>query len=565
MTKIILVIVGDGTDQAQWAIHQPLLGNHSEFAYAALKHSFKEKDDSTIRLPEEDVDAFAEFVKFVYTGCIVNFSVEMVVRMYTLADRLHARRFADACYETLSTSDSRYETAHMKFIFDNTTENDRLRRLCISQVGKGIISGRYMLDTKDAQNMLSDYMGELMQGVTLAVTERNAGRPPFTWTPSNALTEPAAPTASSQPPSTSGCHLFADPSVSQAFNDQRRAQQPPSLFGNPQTSAAPSLFGNSNGNSNSTFGGRPAFSNPGTGLFGNNAGNSTLFGNRAVNDSSSTGLFGAGLFGQQNNSNASGGLFRDQAYNDGFTAGVASLNRQNPFTTGSHSSVPGFGFESSNSASSAQNNGLSSDIVRNAETGTGPHQRTNGGSSTNTGAATPGLFRDTGPGPFNVRPTTQTQNAGGLFGTPAFINSDRAALTSSTQTQISGGLFGPRNTSTSAHSPFSFPSNQWNGAKASTEATSPIVTKTTRNSVAAANNETSPTLSEDSSATVQEQSQGRGQQSIPASNSRDAATAATSNSKGAASIGAPAQADFVDASENTISGSWEDVPRAGNE
>ena len=563
MTKIILVIVGEGADQARWTIHQALLKSHSKFAQAALKHSLKEKDDNTIRLPEEDVDAFAEFVKFVYTGCIVSFSIEMIVRMYTLADRLQAHKFADACFETLATTDSQYETAQMKFIFDNTTENDRVRRLCISQVGKGIISGQYTFDTQDARNMLSEYMGELMQGVTAAVKDSNTKRPPFAGSPSNAPTEPAVPAARAQQASTSGCHLFADPNVSQMFNDQQRAQPRPSIFGNPQPSAPPSLFGNSNGN-NTSVGGRPAFNFPGTRLFGNNAGNSTLFGNRPANNSPSTGLFG-GLFGQQNNSNAPGGLFRDQAYNDGYTAGVASLDRQNPFTTGSRSLVPDSGFGSSDSATCSQSNGLFSNSVRNAESDTGPHRGANATSTTNTGAATRGLFGDFGLSPFNVRPTTQTQNAGGLFGTPAFTDPDRAASTSSTQNQISGGLFGPRSTCTSAHSSFSFPSNQWNGPKASTQATSPIVTTTIRNSVAAANNKTSPTASQDSSIAVQEQPQVTGQQSTPGRNSHATATAATSNIQGPTSIAASTQADIVDASENQISGSWEDVPRVDNE
>ena len=553
------MIVGEGADQAQWTIHQALLKRHSKFAQAALKHSFKEKDDNTIRLPEEDVDAFAEFVKFVYTGCIVNFSIEMIVRMYTLADRLQALKFADACFETLATTDSKYETAQMKFIFDNTTENDRVRRLCISQVGKGIISGQYMFDTQDAQNMLSEYMGELMQGVSVAVKDRNSEYPPFSLTPSNATTAPAAPAASLQQANTSSCHLFADPNVSQAFNDQQRAQQRPSLFGNPQTSAPPSIFGNS------TFSGRPANSNPGTGLFGNNAGNSTLFGNRPVNDSSST-----GLFGQQTNSNTSGDPVRAQQYRDGFAAGVAIFNRQNPqnpFTTGSHSSVPNSGFGASNNASNAQDHGLSSNMVSSAIPATGLFQRNDAGPFTSTGAASHGVFGDAsfGTSLSNVRPPPQTQNAGGLFGAPIPNNPDRAASTLRTQTQLFGGLFGQRNVSASAHSPLSLPSGQRNGPESNTQATSPIVTTTTRNSIAAANNETSPTSSEDSSATVQEKSQGTGQQSISASNTQDAATAATSDSQGSTPIEASVQADFVDASENQISGSWEDVPRADDE
>ena len=557
ITNIILVIVGEGNNRAQWAIHQSLLENHSKFAHAALRHSFKERDDSTIQLPEEDVDAFAEFVKFVYTGCIVNFSVGMIVRMYTLADRLQAHKFADACYETLSTSDSRYGTAHMKLIFDNTTENDRLRKLCISQVGKGIISGRYTFDTHDARDMLSEYMGELMQGVTVAVKNRSPG------TTSTAPTKPAAPAASSQQANTSSCHLFADPNVSQNFSDQQRSQQHASNFGNAKTSAPPSLFDNNRGN-NTLFGTRPATNNSGTGLFGNNNGSSSLFGNRPSDASSST-----GLFGQQMNSDVSGGCFDgNQAYNDGFAAGAASVSRQTPFTTNSHSSMINAGVGSSNNAASAQNHGLSSNSFPNAESGGGQVRRTDAEPLSNTVTTVRGLFGNastTSPSPFNARPTTQTQNTGGLFDARPVNKADRAGPTSSTQSRNSGGLFGARNTSTSAHNPFSFPSNEQNRSESNTQTTPPIMTTSTSRIDAAANNRTALISLEDVPVTVHGQTQRRGWQSTAASNHSTAATAAISHSRDSTSIEHPVQAELVDGSETQTSGSWESVPREDDE
>ena len=175
LTNTVEVIVGEGDDQARWVLHSSLLTNDSEFASMALSRDFKEKSERLIRFPEEDPGVFGQYVTFLYAKMVFVFALETLVQMYTLGDRLQSIKFANACYESIAKTTDPYSASQIKYIFDNTCTDDRLRKLCISQVGKGILDGRYSFSIPHEQELLKDFMPELMVGVTAEVQKRRSG------------------------------------------------------------------------------------------------------------------------------------------------------------------------------------------------------------------------------------------------------------------------------------------------------------------------------------------------------------------------------------------------------
>ena len=175
LKELVEVMVGDGEEQAEWIIHRKLLVNDSEFAKCALGGNFKENKEQIIRFPEEHPEVFDLYCKFLYTGLILTFSLELLVQMYTLGDRLQSTKFIDACYEAVTKSTESWSASQIRYCFDNLLSHDRLLKFCISQVGKGILSGRYAFTSASEQELLRDFMPDLMQGVTAAVAEIKRG------------------------------------------------------------------------------------------------------------------------------------------------------------------------------------------------------------------------------------------------------------------------------------------------------------------------------------------------------------------------------------------------------
>jgi Nucleoporin FG repeat region len=366
LTDVVEIVVGkaDSDEPARWIVHQKLLTDDSEFASLALKHNFKEKDERVIRFPEEHPDVFEHYIKWLYTSCILTFSLELVVQMYTLGDRLQSIKFANACYETVSRSTDSYTAHQIKYIFDHTYTDDRLRKLCVSQVGKGILAGRYSFSFSHEQELLKEFMPELMQGVTAAVAEMRMGS--NKWYPkiagidntSNTTRPSIFDQTTSNPP---GGNLFAPRSGVSLFgnNNGPRASAGPGLFGVQQSngvSGSTILFGNNNSQTPTSvrlFGGWSSGAPKSGGLFGTNSAvaGGGLFGTNpalagAHHPGTNSAVAGGGLFGT-NPSSSGGGLFGTRMANTG----------GGPFTTSAPTANPGVGLFGTGT-DSAGNTGL---------------------------------------------------------------------------------------------------------------------------------------------------------------------------------------------------------------
>jgi BTB/POZ domain len=372
LTDMVDVVVGpqDTKTHGRWVIHQQLLVGDSEFAALALKGNFKETKERVIRFPEENPEVFAHYVRWIYTSCILTFSLEMLVQMYTLADRLQSLKFANACYQTLAKNTDLYNPEQIKYLLDNTYEDDRLRKLCTTQIGRGVLAGKYSFSTDHDRELLKDYMPELMQGVTAAVAESiKEGQGIFPDAQSSTKNDRRAFQISSELGNKGFGQFYADiqPSSSNLFGSGssynyatgqpfgsgslpfgNNSTHPPGggAFGSsaPATGASNGLFGNPVASLTSTPSGfgLPPTTASGAGAFGNPVSSTTsaqsLF-SLPPTTASSNGLFGSTVpypssnplgFGSPRVTPSGGGAFGNDVPN---TASAQSSSGQSSATT----------------------------------------------------------------------------------------------------------------------------------------------------------------------------------------------------------------------------------------
>lgn len=209
-TALLEVLVGTdlAAKSAKWVIHEDLLTSNSGLVKAMMSHGFQEKSERIIRMPEEEPDIFDHYVNFLYSGRITTSVLEEQIEMYCLGTRLQDPKFEYACYTAIKAAWTSYSAVDIRFIMDETVERDPLRELCIEQVSRGILSGRYKFAEQAEKELLSDYMAELMDGVVRQVAlQNNSGfsRPTRPPEPS-----PASPPPTSSAPVTQPSRLFGD-------------------------------------------------------------------------------------------------------------------------------------------------------------------------------------------------------------------------------------------------------------------------------------------------------------------------------------------------------------------
>ena len=72
--SIFKIIVGEGDDAQEFQIHEAVLTARSKFFKAAIGRKWKESEEKTVKLPEDDPEAFALYSQLVYTGQIPGMS-----------------------------------------------------------------------------------------------------------------------------------------------------------------------------------------------------------------------------------------------------------------------------------------------------------------------------------------------------------------------------------------------------------------------------------------------------------------------------------------------------------
>lgn len=145
------VVVGEGEASQDFYFHQGRLAYHSDFCDAALSSRWREGQEHTIRLPEDDPALFATFSKFVYTGGIHCGQVDdkrfeqgkkleddalgaRLIALWALGDKLMSPTFRDAVVNRLTDEldcNGYYPVDFHQVVYAMTSGACGLRRLAV--------------------------------------------------------------------------------------------------------------------------------------------------------------------------------------------------------------------------------------------------------------------------------------------------------------------------------------------------------------------------------------------------------------------------------------------------
>jgi len=136
-----MVQVKLGPDKEVFTIHKNLLCNTATYFKTALNGSFKEAQEQSIEMPEDDPTMFECFQVWIYTGSIVGANetendVETLtlVKIYTFAERLNIIDLQNVAMHLLidRVLDRReLPTEQIPFMYEHTCENSALRRMIV--------------------------------------------------------------------------------------------------------------------------------------------------------------------------------------------------------------------------------------------------------------------------------------------------------------------------------------------------------------------------------------------------------------------------------------------------
>lgn len=138
---VIVFLVGTHAPK-RYSIHERLVNPRSEFVRLALRGQWKEAQERTINLPEDDPDVFSVYQQWLYGGlihtcCDNSFSrtddeYETLAKAYILGEKFMDHDFKDAVTDAIVDklrSLRRFDTGLTTLVFNNTPSGSTLRRL----------------------------------------------------------------------------------------------------------------------------------------------------------------------------------------------------------------------------------------------------------------------------------------------------------------------------------------------------------------------------------------------------------------------------------------------------
>ena len=138
---VVVFLVGTDTPK-RFAIHEGVIAPRSEFVRLALRGEWKEAQERTIPLPEDDPDVFSVYQQWLYGNLIctrynntvsqTDDEYESLVKAYILGEKIMDQDFKDSIADAIvekARCVHRFDTSLTSLVFDNTPPASPLRRL----------------------------------------------------------------------------------------------------------------------------------------------------------------------------------------------------------------------------------------------------------------------------------------------------------------------------------------------------------------------------------------------------------------------------------------------------
>jgi hypothetical protein len=164
---IITVLVGEGEAQQKFEIHKGLLIHYSAYFRKALKDSWAEGMDKTVKLPGEYEDAFEIFYHWVYTRIMytptdegeIPLGFRSIVKSYVFGDAHQIPEFCNAAINTLSQKCSQAggDFDYSNYAYENTLPGSMLR---IYFTHEAVACWDWEPYLEDSDNHLSSFLAD---------------------------------------------------------------------------------------------------------------------------------------------------------------------------------------------------------------------------------------------------------------------------------------------------------------------------------------------------------------------------------------------------------------------
>lgn len=125
-----------GKDRAKFNIHKALLCEVSPYFEAACNGRFKEAHEGSMELPEDDVDAFENFVQWMY-GTPVSTEILFIniVEIFALAEKLCVTRLkndvVDALIHKIHTEHVAPGIENIAYLYDHVPRGSPIRKMMV--------------------------------------------------------------------------------------------------------------------------------------------------------------------------------------------------------------------------------------------------------------------------------------------------------------------------------------------------------------------------------------------------------------------------------------------------
>ncbi|KAF2675899.1 hypothetical protein K458DRAFT_196227 [Lentithecium fluviatile CBS 122367] len=156
---IVKVVVGPEGAEQMYFVHESLLVERSHFFNRALNGKWRESDDKTVLMPDDEPEIVLAYLQLLYTGNLPiqesprdkRKEFEILIELYILADKLQDPKSMNLVIDAfLAQARANKGPAGMRIanaVFDGTSEGSRLRALVVDHFvdrgGEGAVHGKW--------------------------------------------------------------------------------------------------------------------------------------------------------------------------------------------------------------------------------------------------------------------------------------------------------------------------------------------------------------------------------------------------------------------------------------
>ncbi|THW58001.1 hypothetical protein D6D19_10466 [Aureobasidium pullulans] len=136
-----IVTVDVGPEGTSFMVHRDLLVFYSDYFRGAFNSSFKEAVECKLKLPDERVDVFSIFNKFIYTRQLFDEDVDptwqLLIEVWLFGDKHIVPALQNEVMDTLIAKNAKLNlipAAELQTIYDNTLHSSPLLRIVVDWV-----------------------------------------------------------------------------------------------------------------------------------------------------------------------------------------------------------------------------------------------------------------------------------------------------------------------------------------------------------------------------------------------------------------------------------------------